>query len=406
MKIVHIVTSDYTGAGLCAKRICKAQRDLGLDAILLVKEKTSNDNYIIQYPSSFLSFVKKNWIKVLRKLHLYQMNRELNFAHLMTQYKFWGSLPVSSYRLDKSSLIRKADIIHLHYIDDFIDYPSFFRLINKKIIWTQHDESINFGISHYTNAYNNLPEKIKRLDCYYYKLKQNALTQAKDLMLVSLSEMMYNFNRSHSFTQNMPDTIIHNSVDYNIYKPIDKEKAREFFNISKHCIILLFAAADISDKRKGLRDLVKAAAKINNPNIKICTIGLNNRKVDDIKGLIRLGTIKDPQIMSYAYSAADYFIMPSFQEAFAQTPLEAMACGKPVIAYPCSGTKELINKNNGIVCKDFTVDSLVDAIIEAMHINYNSKDIRKFIINNYSPEKIAQQYLSLYIKMLQNKKNH
>lgn len=397
MKIVHIVTSDYTGAGLCAKRLCKAQRNLGLDAKLLVKEKTSNENYIIQYPNSLPILIKKYWIKILRKLHLYQMNRELNFTHLMKKYKFWGSLPVSYYQLQSLPLIKEADIIHLHYIDDFIDYPSFFKSIKKKIIWTQHDESINFGISHYTNAYNNLPEKIKKLDYHYYKLKQKSLIKARDITLVSLSEMMYNFNRIHSFTSNIPDVIIHNSVDYNIYKPINKEKARDFFNIPKDCIILLFAAADISDKRKGLRDLVKSVTQINNSTIKICTVGLNNQKVDDIKGLIRLGTIKDPKIMSLAYSAADYFIMPSYQEAFAQTPLEAMACGKPVIAYPCSGTKELINNNNGIICKDFTVKSLTDAIIKAMHTNFNDKYIREFVIENYSPEKIAQQYINLYM---------
>lgn len=396
MKIVHIVTSDNTGAGLCAKRICKAQRDIGLEAVLLVKEKTSEENYVIQYPMSISLFFKKYWIKLLRKLHLYNLNRELNFEHLMKLYNFWGSLPVSSYKLQNLSLIKKADIIHLHYVDDFLDYPSFFSTIKKRIIWTQHDESMNFGVSHYTMAYNNLPEKIKKIDNYYSKIKRDAIRQTKDLTFVSLSETMFNFNRSHPFLKDFPDFIIHNSVDYKQYKPFDKEKARNFFSIPIDYIVLLFVATDISDKRKGLRDLVKAVAQINNPKIKICTVGLNNPKADDIKGLIRLGVIKDSQRMSLAYSAADYFIMPSLQEAFAQTPLEAMACGKPVIAYPCSGSKELINSDNGIICKDFTVAALTDAINEAMNNYYNSKYIREFIIKKFSPEKIARQYLSLY----------
>lgn len=396
MKIIHIVTSDYTGAGLCAKRICKAQIALGINAKLLVLEKTCNDTYIISYPQSPWIHIRKYWIKILRRLHLYKLCRELSFEHLMQHYHFWGSLPLSPYRIHSHPLVKEADIIHLHYIDSFLDYPSFFRHVQKKIIWTQHDESINFGISHYMSAYQALPYKIKLLDKYYKTIKQKAILQIKNLTLISLSQMMYEFNRSNAFTQNLRDIIINNSVDYNDFQPIDKKNARIQLNLPLNKILLLFVAADISDERKGLRDLVKAVQMMNNSELKICTVGLNNHKADDISGLIRFGTIKNCKQLSIIYSAADYFVMPSLQEAFAQTPLEAMACGKPVIAYPCSGIRELLNKNNGIVCDDFSIKSLVKALTIAMKTQYNALSIRKYIIQHYSPAQIAQQYLETY----------
>ena len=47
-KIVHISTADTGGAGLCAYRICKAQRDLGMDAHLIVTRRTRADNFVHQ----------------------------------------------------------------------------------------------------------------------------------------------------------------------------------------------------------------------------------------------------------------------------------------------------------------------------------------------------------------------
>lgn len=82
--------------------------------------------------------------------------------------------------------------------------------------------------------------------------------------------------------------------------------------------------------------------------------------------------------------------MPSYKEHFAQAPLEAMACGTPVIAFPCSGTEELITPQNGIRCTDFTLEALEEGIRKALQTEYNSDEIRQDMLNRYAPEKIAK----------------
>jgi glycosyltransferase involved in cell wall biosynthesis len=96
--------------------------------------------------------------------------------------------------------------------------------------------------------------------------------------------------------------------------------------------------------------------------------------------------------------------MPSYQEAFGQTPIEAMACGTPVITFPCGVSQNLINQDNGILCDDYTVDSLVKGIKLAMSRNYNREKIREDVINRFSYQKIAKQYVELYDTVL--KKNY
>ena len=116
--------------------------------------------------------------------------------------------------------------------------------------------------------------------------------------------------------------------------------------------------------------------------------------------IIKTGSIENERIMSLFFSALDFYVMPSFQEAFAQTPLEAMACGAPVVAFPCSGTKDLINNSNGVICDDFTVDSLYQGIMKAMETSYNPDEIRQDVIKRFSPLVIAQQYVDVYRRML------
>ena len=95
-----------------------------------------------------------------------------------------------------------------------------------------------------------------------------------------------------------------------------------------------------------------------------------------------------------------FFVLASSQETFAQVPLEAMACGTPVVASPCGVIPELINDQNGIICKDFTVESLVEGIQAAMNRHYDRERIRKDVVERFSYEKIAEQYVNLYESIL------
>lgn len=101
------------------------------------------------------------------------------------------------------------------------------------------------------------------------------------------------------------------------------------------------------------------------------------------------------------FSAADFFALPSMQEAFALTPMQAMACGLPVVAFPVSGTPELINEINGVVCSDFTVEALQEGIMTLMSRNYDAATIRQDMVNRFSPIDIAERYCCLYNDLIQ-----
>ncbi|HPD44592.1 MAG TPA: glycosyltransferase [Candidatus Woesebacteria bacterium] len=83
----------------------------------------------------------------------------------------------------------------------------------------------------------------------------------------------------------------------------------------------------------------------------------------------------DDQTKFKLYSQAKAFIFCSDNEDFGIMPVEANACGCPVIAYRSGGVAEtIIDGKTGIFFNDLTVDSLVEAIKKFEKMKFNSRD--------------------------------
>jgi glycosyltransferase involved in cell wall biosynthesis len=75
-----------------------------------------------------------------------------------------------------------------------------------------------------------------------------------------------------------------------------------------------------------------------------------------------------------------------------------MCAGLPVIATACGGPQDFIGEQNGLICENGDVDSLVKAMDLMMltAISYDRKRIHRTCVQNYSPKGIAQKLISLY----------
>ena len=74
------------------------------------------------------------------------------------------------------------------------------------------------------------------------------------------------------------------------------------------------------------------------------------------------------------YKLASVFILTSRQETFSQLTADSILNKTPIVAFNCSGHKELINhKKNGYLAKNFKIDDLINGM------NYfNNKKIKYF----------------------------
>jgi glycosyltransferase involved in cell wall biosynthesis len=90
------------------------------------------------------------------------------------------------------------------------------------------------------------------------------------------------------------------------------------------------------------------------------------------------------------YRRCKAFINPQ-EEDFGITVVEAMAAGRPVIAYKKGGaTETVIDKKTGLFFNEQTVDSLIAAIKEFPNINFSTSEIRahaeKFSLERFKKE--------------------
>jgi L-malate glycosyltransferase len=85
-----------------------------------------------------------------------------------------------------------------------------------------------------------------------------------------------------------------------------------------------------------------------------------------------LGKVDRAQIPAVMRDS-DVYCLPSYGEPFGMTALEAMACGKPVVATDVGGLAELVTDAGGRKARVYDPKSLASALLEVL----NSRDLRR-----------------------------
>lgn len=115
-----------------------------------------------------------------------------------------------------------------------------------------------------------------------------------------------------------------------------------------------------------------------------------------------LGRLDDDGVKHYLERAAA--LVFSHEEDFGITPVEAMACGKPVIAYGKGGILEtVINGKTGVLFQERTVEGLAQAVQEFLKIqpSFNSAFSRK-----RAEEFDRRIFREKIVKMVEGLKDH
>ena len=390
MKILFVSKDDIGGIGQVCIDMMRALKASGHECHMLVLEKHTDNPDIEQYGY---------WRWRLAKMPSGLLCR---YGFTVTRRnkarRLGGAIPTSVVNPLKSPWVEWADVVHLHHVADYIDYPSFFGGIGQKpVVMTLHDENFFYGLAYYECQL----QKEHPLERYYVEVKRKAFAQAQNMGVVLLSEYFREKFKGNTLLQGHDVRVINNAVDTTVYKPIPKAEARQRLGLNDDDILIAFTATYVSEQRKGLDKLSEAVSRIGIPKMKILAMG-NNIHQRSWPNVVEMGFKTTPEALCETLSAADFFAMPSIQEAFALSPMQAMACGLPVVAFPVSGTSELITDRNGIRCRDCSVEALQEGIVTLMGRSYDSAAIRQDMVNRFSPEIIAQKYDCLYHELKDN----
>lgn len=169
---------------------------------------------------------------------------------------------------------------------------------------------------------------------------------------------------------------------------------------------------------KGVNILITAISKINNPNVKALIVGEGNLKKDyqalaiqlNIeKRIIFAGYVKEEELPDH-YNLFDIFILPSIDksEAFGLVILEAMACGRPIIASYLKGVRTTFNQGEqGFFVEPQNPKDIADKINilitnPKLRRQFSSNGL-KLVWKKYRWPLIVKKLESVYLEVLKKK---
>ncbi len=421
MKVVHLSTSDLGGAGLATGRLHMALLEAGIDSHLLTLYKFKNGMPAhIRYQSADgASFpLLEKGLDNIRKALKYSgilPSKHVRIAkhHLRNRPDGFEnfSFSVSPYALQNHPLLRDADIVHLNWVSEgFLDFNSFFRKINKNVVWTLHDMNPFTGGCHHADGCGKFmdncmpcPQLKNTVDeCFAGKMLEQKMHSMKGMdsqkvRIVTPSQWLGSLSQKSKLFNRFKHAVIPNGIDPGNFPLISRGDARKSLGLPLDKKIVLFISHHIDNKRKGLHLLLDAIKDINRSDILVCSAG-NELSEGENSGIKHLGYITNSEEMSKIYSAADLFVLPSQAENFPNTICEALFCGTPVVAFEVGGIPELINPKNGKLAILGESKSLALSINTVLNHpeNYNRTTIREAAVSFMSSPVVAKKYIEIY----------
>jgi glycosyltransferase involved in cell wall biosynthesis len=408
-KILHICSSDLVGgASRATFRLHKSLLSAGIDSLLIVKCKSSDEKSIIG-PKSQL-------YKLLYKVLPYLDQILVKFYKYRKRTLFSTSFPATPRFIANTIKIIDPDIVHLHWICGGTLNVKEIKKIKQPIVWTLHDMWPFTGGCHYTENCQKFRNSCGRcnilnsksifdLSKIVYFSKRNAYNKKKDITIVGVSSWISEMSKSSTLLSSKNNICIPNPLDCGVYKPFNKIESRELWNLPKDKKLILFGAISaINDLRKGARELFDAIEKINSDECELVIFGCSAPNKDNITSISTnyVGFINDDVSLVTLYSACDVMVVPSLQEAFGQTASEAMSCGTPVVAFNTTGLKDIIDhKKNGYLATPFNPEDLACGIQwvlnqpKEQYTQLQKNSIQK-VHDFFDANVVAKQYIQLY----------
>ena len=95
---------------------------------------------------------------------------------------------------------------------------------------------------------------------------------------------------------------------------------------------------------------------------------------------------------------ADVYILSSHLETFGVAPIEALACGVPLIATDCGGPRSYMNDFNGLLIPVNDVKAMAEAIayMKEHYMEYDRKRIAEDCKQRFSTEAISKQLEKIF----------
>jgi len=366
---------------------------------------------ILVYAVSLLSpmtGIGRYTYEVSKYMQKYSEN-EINFYYGYYSKKLLSSNDASSYKYVKSLVIKnriiKALVRRLLLLSSKIFAPSYDvywqpafiphnSIKSKKVVTSVHD----FSFILYKDFHPK--ERIAYFEKYFFKniVRSDCIITGSHYTKKEIIERL-NFKEDKI-------KVIYHGINHALFKVYTKPKVD--FKLPNKFILTVGSI----EPRKNLHGLLEAYNLLDTKiqdEYHLVLVGFKGWNNSEIMDLINvnsdkihyLGFISD-QELAYIYNLASLFVFPSFYEGFGLPPLEAMACGTPVVSSELTSMPEVC-LDAVVYCDPYNkidIKEKIELVLsdDSLQKNMISKGINR--AKAFSWEKSAQEHMEVFQSIL------
>jgi glycosyltransferase involved in cell wall biosynthesis len=392
-------------------------RRIGVDSRMLVAEKRRADETVQAVAGEQNTFERLHCRMrskfIIRDFARYRATRPTHLDHFSDDRAWEPNL--------LSNALPKADLYNLHWVAGILDYRTFFARLpyDVPLVWTLHDMNPLTGGCHYTAGCERFVTACgacpalgstdsKDLSAAIFRRKSTAFARLdpENLRIVTPSVWLTREAARSALLRKFDISIIPYGLDTEIFRTRGRAIAREVFGIPQDRRFVMVVAHSFQSHRKGMDLLVRALTEQKTRDIGVISVGTT-----ELSGAMpgrpcyALGELNSERLMSFAYSAADLFVLPSREDNLPNVVLEAMACGTPVVAFDVGGIPDMVRPGvTGLLVPPEDVRELGSAIAailddDELHARI-SRECRRVAVEQYGLKIQAERYHRLYQELL------
>jgi teichuronic acid biosynthesis glycosyltransferase TuaC len=203
---------------------------------------------------------------------------------------------------------------------------------------------------------------------------------------------------------------IRNGCNPTVFHLADRSAARGQLAIDDKAELVVFVGR--LDTAKGIEELLEAFASlaVRRPNLRLAFVGdgpggehlRSKAKHLGLEDRITLNGACSSQEVAEWLAAANVLALPSYNEGYPNVVIEALSCGRPVIATNVGGILELVNEESGILIAPRDSRALASAIEKAMDRHWDEHSISEQFRRGW--DEAADELLHIFELALQKRR--
>jgi glycosyltransferase involved in cell wall biosynthesis len=195
-----------------------------------------------------------------------------------------------------------------------------------------------------------------------------------------------------------------NGFNTAVFQPRPQPQARAQLGVASDARVILFVGRLMA--AKGLRELMQAFASLasRERRYQLVMVGQGPMQAELLQASLAAGLAArvrltgglQPLEVAQWIAAADVLTLPSWSEGYPNVLVEALACGRPVVATDVGGTREIVSESSGLLVAPRDAEALAAALEAALQRSWDRAAIAASVRRSW--DDVARDTLAICLQ--------